>query len=154
VIVPAEDYMKIAYIAIGFVTLGVVFTGLVGINEGPSLAYAQTIGVEVRGAEPVVPKRQLVNAAHVITSDGYVLKLDGLRCTACEINSGGILSYGGGSFELRDFHHTGSIEISLTGAAWNTYKLLFMLGLIKDSGNAPSQPPAQPHGGVRTISSN
>lgn len=96
----------------------------VGVVAGPNYA--------IGGLEDI-PRFRPLNASPILKSvqvlGGHQI-LDGLDCRSCSFQDAQ-LSYGGGPFNLQDAHFSGSVSLTLEGAAANTVNMLNFLNLLQ-----------------------
>jgi hypothetical protein len=97
---------------------------------------SQHVGVDIPGAEPIVPPLN----AHFIGGNigGDTQALDGLDCNGCTITAP-LITYGGGAFTCGGCTiHTS--RVVLKGAALNTFNALAFFGVIPRPKAAPNKP--------------
>jgi hypothetical protein len=80
------------------------------------------------GSAPIVPPGIRATIGRGMTVKGGLFVLDGLDCTACNLDNL-TLRYGGGVYQLDHATFSNSVKIELSGAAANTVAFLSNLGI-------------------------
>jgi hypothetical protein len=132
-----EKMSKLLLVLVSFIVGAVISAAVIEFSKNnsnigeqsliESEAIAESRGIVIEGAEPVVPPIGV--EVKDSSFEKLIQPLDGMNCTNCSFKDI-VLEYSGGSFKLVNASFSGSLKVNFKGAAANTFILEKYLELI------------------------